>query len=84
MPGREAGGQGWSTDYPDADMETFPMHHVVPRLSGTPGSIRSPAPQLGEHNYELLREAGVDADAYAKLLAAGITCAGDATTPEQE
>ena len=33
---------------------------------------------------ELLREAGVDADAYAKLLAAGITCAGDATTPEQE
>ena len=71
-------------DYPDADMETFPMHHVVPRLSGTPGSIRSPAPQLGEHNYELLREAGVDADAYAKLLAAGITCAGDATTPEQE
>ncbi len=71
-------------DYPDVDMETFPMHHVVPRLSGTPGSIRSPAPQLGEHNYELLREAGVDADAYAKLLAAGITCAGDATTPEQE
>ena len=31
-----------------------------------------------------LLEAGVDADAYAKLLAAGITCAGDATTPEQE
>lgn len=26
------------------------MHHVVPRLSATPGSIRTPAPGLGEHN----------------------------------
>jgi formyl-CoA transferase len=71
-------------DYPDADMESFPMHHVVPRLSGTPGSIRTPAPQLGEHNRDLLREAGVDDAAYAKLLAAGIACAGDAAKPEEE
>lgn len=71
-------------DYPDADMDSFPMHHVVPRLSGTPGSIRTPAPQLGEHNLDLLREAGVDDDAYAKLLAAGIACAGDAAKPEEE
>jgi len=71
-------------DYPDTDMESFPMHHVVPRLSGTPGSIRTPAPQLGEHNRDLLREAGVDDDAYAKLLAAGIACAGDAAKPEEE
>ena len=27
-------------DYPDADMGAFPMHHVVPRLMGTPGTIR--------------------------------------------
>ena len=71
-------------DYPDDDMDSFPMHHVVPRLSGTPGSIRTPAPQLGEHNLDLLREAGVDDDAYAKLLAAGIACAGDAAKPEEE
>jgi formyl-CoA transferase len=71
-------------DYPDNDMDSFPMHHVVPRLSGTPGSIRTPAPQLGEHNLDLLREAGVDDEAYAKLLAAGIACAGDAAKPEDE
>jgi crotonobetainyl-CoA:carnitine CoA-transferase CaiB-like acyl-CoA transferase len=26
------------------------------KLSGTPGSIRRPAPLLGEHNDEVLRE----------------------------
>ena len=61
-------------DYPDPDMGAFPMHHVVPRLSGTPGSIRTPAPRLGEHNRVLLRELGVDAAAYAQLLASGIAC----------
>lgn len=61
-------------DYPDPDMGAFPMHHVVPRLSGTPGSIRTPAPQLGEHNRALLGELGVDDAAYAQLLASGIAC----------
>jgi formyl-CoA transferase len=61
-------------DYPDADMEQFPMHHVVPRLSGTPGSIRSRAPHIGEHNRELLAEIGVDDAAYEKLLTAGVAC----------
>jgi crotonobetainyl-CoA:carnitine CoA-transferase CaiB-like acyl-CoA transferase len=58
-------------DYPDADMEWFPMHHVVPRLEGTPGSIRTPAPRLGQHNRELLAEAGVDENRYRELLEAG-------------
>ena len=44
-------------DYPDPDMGEFPMHHVVPRLLGTPGAIRSPAPRLGEHNEEILGKA---------------------------
>jgi len=56
-------------DYPDADMGSFPMHHVVPRLLGTPGSIRTPAPRLGEHNRELLAELGLD---HEKLLKAGV------------
>ena len=34
------------------------MHNVTPRLSGTPGSIRSEAPAIGEHTAELLREVG--------------------------
>jgi formyl-CoA transferase len=72
-------------DYPDPEMGEFPMHHVVPRLSGTPGAVRSPAPKLGEHNRALLAEAGVDETAYAKLLAAGIACEGGvAVKGEQE
>lgn len=71
-------------DYPDADMGAFPMHHVVPRLSGTPASIRTPAPKLGEHNAALLGELGIDADAYRKLLKAGIACTGDAAAADDE
>jgi len=67
------------TDYPDPDMGAFPMHHVVPRLSGTPGTIRTPAPRLGEHNRELLAAVGVDDAAYARLLAAGVACEGAAS-----
>ena len=58
-------------DYPDSDMGAMPMHHVVPRLSGTPGSVRTPAPGLGEHNRPLLSEVGVDEARYARLLASG-------------
>jgi formyl-CoA transferase len=71
-------------DYPDADMEAFPMHHVVPRLQGTPGSIRTPAPKLGQHNRELLHEAGVDDAKYAALLKAGIVYEGEAARPAIE
>ena len=59
-------------DYPDAEMGAFPMHHVVPRLSGTPGSVRTPAPRLGEHNREVLASAGVGDEVYARLLASGV------------
>jgi formyl-CoA transferase len=61
-------------DYPDADMGAYPMHHVVPRLESTPGTIRTPAPHLGEHNRAVLAELGVDEAAYAKLLAEGVVC----------
>jgi crotonobetainyl-CoA:carnitine CoA-transferase CaiB-like acyl-CoA transferase len=36
-------------DVPDAQLGSVTMHNVFPRLSRTPGSIRTPAPQLGEH-----------------------------------
>lgn len=62
-------------DYPDADMDDLPMHHVVPRMSATPGSIRTPAPRLGEHNRDLLREVGVDDARYARLLGSGAIAA---------
>jgi formyl-CoA transferase len=62
------------SDYPDAEMGQIPMHHVVPRLDRTPGSIRTRAPKLGEHNRELLGEIGIGADDYAELRKAGIIC----------
>ena len=63
-------------DYPDAEMGAMPMHHVVPRLSRTPGSVRTPAPRLGEHNRALLAELGVDAARYGELVTAGAVCEG--------
>ena len=72
-------------DYPDPDMTALPMHHVVPRLLGTPGSVRTPAPWLGQHNRELLAELSVDAAAYERLLAAEVVAeapaASEAETP---
>jgi formyl-CoA transferase len=71
-------------DYPDAEMGTFPMHHVVPRLLGTPGSVRMPAPRVGEHNREVLGEIGVDQAAYSRLIAAGAVCEGGSTGKQEE
>ena len=59
-------------DYPDAEMGQFPMHHVVPRMLGTPGSIRTPAPRLGEHNRALLEELGLKREVIKNLKAKGI------------
>ncbi len=55
------------TDLPDDEMGSVPMHAVVPRLSGTPGEIRFPAPALGEHNDAILGSLGLDAAALNDL-----------------
>jgi crotonobetainyl-CoA:carnitine CoA-transferase CaiB-like acyl-CoA transferase len=46
--------RGVLVEVPDRELDSMPMHAVVPRLSNTPGSIRRPAPQLGEHDEEIL------------------------------
>jgi crotonobetainyl-CoA:carnitine CoA-transferase CaiB-like acyl-CoA transferase len=53
--------RGIVVDLPDKDMGTIPMHAVVPRLSVSPGALRRPAPELGEHTAELLDRLGVGA-----------------------
>ena len=40
----------------DAEMGSLPMHNIVPRLTGSPGGFRRPAPGLGEHTAEILAE----------------------------
>jgi len=53
--------RGIVTELPDDEMGSIPMHAVVPRLSATPGEIRTPAPALGEHNDVILGGLGFDA-----------------------
>ncbi|WP_292021973.1 MULTISPECIES: CaiB/BaiF CoA-transferase family protein [unclassified Brevundimonas] len=59
-------------DYPDPEVGSLPMHHVVPRLAETPGGIRMAAPSLGQDNRDLLGELGVDFADYAALVAEGV------------
>jgi formyl-CoA transferase len=70
-------------DYPDEEMGFVPMHHVVPRLLGTPGSIRLPAPWLGQHNREILERVGVKGDAYQRLLDDGVVSEAAAAEGKQ-
>jgi formyl-CoA transferase len=45
---------------------------VIPKLSATPGSIRSAAPNLGEDTDAVLKEMGFDAATIAMLRAKGV------------
>jgi crotonobetainyl-CoA:carnitine CoA-transferase CaiB-like acyl-CoA transferase len=58
-------------DVEDAELGSLPMHNIVPRLSGTPGVWRRPAPALGQHTDEILREAGLDGGQIAQLRKEG-------------
>ena len=49
------------------------MQNVAPKLSETPGSIRAPAPELGQHNEYVLKELlGISGDRYLELQEQGI------------
>jgi len=49
------------------DGEPLKVPGIVPKLSATPGAIRSPAPKLGEHTDEVLQEIGYSGEAIAEL-----------------
>ncbi len=49
------------------------MQNVAPKLSETPGSIRSPAPELGQHNEAVLKGLlGISDSRYQELQDQGI------------
>jgi crotonobetainyl-CoA:carnitine CoA-transferase CaiB-like acyl-CoA transferase len=54
-------------DVPDAEIGSVTMHNVVPRLSATPGALRRPAPELGEHTAEVLSRIGITGADVAQL-----------------
>jgi formyl-CoA transferase len=58
---------------PHPDFGELKMQNVAPKLSETPGSIRSPSPSLGQHNDEVYRELlGLTEEHYAELKSAKV------------
>jgi formyl-CoA transferase len=63
--------RGIVVEAPDAEMGEVPMHAIVPRLSGTPGPLRSPAPAIGQHNREIFSRIGYSEERIAALAQKG-------------
>ena len=59
-------------NYPDREMGHIAMHGLAAHLSETPGRMRHPAPDIGEHNEDIYGELGLNADAVAALSREGV------------
>ena len=59
-------------EVPDAEMGHLPMYNVPVRLSATPGAIRTPAPDLGQHNAEIFGAIGVAPAELDELRRSGV------------
>jgi formyl-CoA transferase len=58
---------------PHPDFGELRMQNVAPKLSETPGSIRSPSPAMGQHNDEVYLELlGLGKERYEELQAARV------------
>jgi crotonobetainyl-CoA:carnitine CoA-transferase CaiB-like acyl-CoA transferase len=64
--------RGIVVDMPDAQTGSLTMHNIIPRLSDTPGRLRTPAPEIGEHTAEILGQLGIDKAALEALAREGI------------
>ncbi|CAN5859064.1 CaiB/BaiF CoA-transferase family protein [soil metagenome] len=64
--------QGYVASVPHPDIGDLRMPGIHISLSGTPSSIRLPPPRLGEHNHEVLSEAGYSAKEIAAFVDSGV------------
>ncbi len=56
----------------DNDLGHAMHHNIFPKLSLTKGKFRRPAPNLGEHSNEILREAGFSKQQITRLCEQGV------------
>jgi formyl-CoA transferase len=64
--------RGIVVEAPDAEMGEVPMHAVLPRLSGTPGGLRRPAPAIGQHTREIFAGVGYSDERIDALAQKGV------------
>jgi crotonobetainyl-CoA:carnitine CoA-transferase CaiB-like acyl-CoA transferase len=64
--------RGSFVEVQDPDLGPMHMVGVVPRLSATPGRVRTTGPKLGQHTEEVFAELGVDADELDRLRGEGV------------
>jgi formyl-CoA transferase len=64
--------RGIVAELPDDEMGEVPMHTVVPRLSETPGTLRTPAPSIGQHNEEIYGRVGYSSEQIKALASQGV------------
>ena len=64
--------RGIVVDVPDAQTGSLTMHNIIPRLADTPGKLRAPAPEIGQHTAEILGQLGIDQAGLEALAREGI------------
>jgi crotonobetainyl-CoA:carnitine CoA-transferase CaiB-like acyl-CoA transferase len=64
--------RGVIVEAPDAEAGSVLMHNIIPRLSDTPGRLRSAAPSLGQHTRSVFESIGWDKARIDALAAEGI------------